>query len=63
MKKFIRNLLFKIFYYKIPKKNFGRCISCDANSFCGTKIKCTASMEQQYKKRDIDNIINHNNLN
>ena len=54
MKQYIKNLVFKLFFYKIPKENFGRCISCDANTFCGYKIKCKATMEEQYKQIDIN---------
>jgi len=49
MKKLLKQIMFRIFYKKIPKTNFGRCINCDASSLCGYHIKCTATMEQQYK--------------
>ena len=52
-----QKILFKIIYKKIPKTNFGRCIECDASSKCGAKIKCTATMEQQYKIRGFSNLI------
>lgn len=57
MRKLLRNLIFRIFYKKIPKTNFGRCVECDANTICGFYVKCNATMEQQYKIRSIANLI------
>ena len=57
MKKLLKKLIFRIFYKKIPKTNFGRCINCHASSLCGFHIKCTATMEQQYELFSIEKLI------
>jgi len=62
MRTFFKKILFRIFFKRIPKTQYGRCIECHANKLCGrpiTAVKCRASMEQQYKKRfDIIKFLN-----
>ena len=59
MKTLIRKALFRIFFKKIPKTHFGRCVECDANTLCGRTngIECTATDEQQYRTISITNLI------
>ena len=57
MKNLLRRLIFRLFFRKIPKKQFGRCITCDANKLCMGKINCRATFEQQYERIDFGEII------
>ena len=49
----LNQIIFKILFKKIPKTDFGRCVNCHANLLCGYKVKCKATMNEQYKIRDI----------
>ena len=50
-----KKLLFWITFKKIPKKQYGRCVTCAANEICHKNIMlCSCNMEQQYDLR-----INH----
>jgi len=40
-----------IIFKKIPKKEDGRCIKCDARNLCGGKFRCECNIDQQYQKR------------
>ena len=47
----IARLMFWVTFKKVPKKQFGRCVTCAANEIC-YKIKvCKCSDEQQYDLR------------
>jgi hypothetical protein len=47
----IARLMFWITFKKVPKKQFGRCVTCAANKLC-YKIKvCKCNDEQQYDLR------------
>jgi hypothetical protein len=47
----IARLMFWITFKKVPKKQFGRCVTCAANEIC-YKIKvCKCNDEQQYDLR------------
>jgi hypothetical protein len=52
MKNLIKKLVFRITYTKVPKKEYGRCISCAANDFCHRIIgACKCSDDEQYSIR------------
>jgi len=44
-------LLFNITFKKVPKKQFGRCITCKASDVCHKINYCKCSDEQQYELR------------
>ena len=47
----IARFMFWITFKKVPKKQFGRCVTCAANEIC-YKIKvCKCNDEQQYDLR------------
>ena len=47
----IARFLFPITFKKIPKKQFGRCVTCSANKVCHKYKVCKCSQEQQYDLR------------
>jgi hypothetical protein len=62
LKRFIierfQRILFKILFKKIPKKQFGRCVSCEANQICHKpQYGCECTMEEQYILRDFREIL------
>ena len=58
VKKYFQSLFFKMIFKKIPKKLYGRCITCDANQLCHKpQYRCKCTMEQQYMIRDLRNLL------
>lgn len=47
----IARLLFWITFKKVPKKQFGRCVTCEANKICHKIKVCKCDDEQQYDLR------------
>lgn len=47
----IARLLFWITFKKVPKKQFGRCVTCKANEICYKVKVCKCNDEQQYDLR------------
>lgn len=53
-----QSLLFKVLFKKIPKKQHGRCITCEANQICHkSQYRCKCTMEEQYILRDFRNAL------
>jgi len=53
-----QSLLFKVLFKKIPKKQYGRCITCEANQICHkSQYRCKCTMEEQYILRDFRNAL------
>lgn len=51
MKNLYKKLLFLITFVKVPKKQYGRCITCAANRICMEIRVCKCSNDQQYELR------------
>jgi len=49
MKTLYLKLLFRLVFKKIPKKQYGRCVTCDANQICYKLKVCKCNDEQQYE--------------
>jgi hypothetical protein len=47
----IARFLFPITFKKVPKKQFGRCVTCNASKVCSKYKVCKCSDEQQYDIR------------
>ena len=47
----IARLMFWITFKKVPKKQFGRCVTCAANEICYKINVCKCNDEQQYDLR------------
>lgn len=47
----IARLLFRLTFKKVPKKQFGRCVTCKANEICYKINVCKCNDEQQYDLR------------
>jgi hypothetical protein len=47
----MKKLLFKLTFVKIPKKQFGRCVTCKANKICHKIKVCKCDWDQQYDLR------------
>lgn len=53
-----QSLLFKVIFKKIPKKQYGRCVTCEANQICHKEhYRCKCSDEEQYILRDFRNVL------
>jgi len=53
-----QSLLFKVLFKRIPKKQYGRCITCEANQICHkSQYRCKCTMEEQYIFRDLRNAL------
>jgi len=49
MKTLYLRLLFNLTHTKIPKKQFGRCVTCDGNKICHKINLCKCSDDEQYQ--------------
>ena len=51
-------ILFKILFKKIAKKQYGRCVTCEANQICHkSQYNCKCTMDEQYILRDFRKLL------
>jgi len=47
----LNHLVFWITFKKVPKKQFGRCVTCSANNVCHKIKVCKCNDNEQYELR------------